>query len=87
MADEPPILDYQPAEENENRAWPLIPRIIMGLVALFVTLLAGIFLAAGFVDLCEGMSVSHFLFGWILVGIAYMTWKPVGLRIFPWRKK
>ena len=79
----PPVLDYQTPQKSRVRSpWPI--RVIAGLVAGLITLMAAVFIVGGLFDVVEGKGWGHFLAGLSLVALAHLLWKPVGLRL--WRR-
>jgi hypothetical protein len=87
MGDERPILDYQqPALPGTREKAPAVTRVVCGIVAVPLTLVAAIGIAGGFQDAMEGMGWGHFAMGCLAAGLAYVMWIPVGLRLLPRRR-
>jgi hypothetical protein len=85
MDGKPPILDYH-APEKAGAKIPFALRLVLGILATSVTLLAALYLGVGIRYLYEIGNCACIFIGLFFAFIAYFLWKPVGLRFLPRRR-
>jgi hypothetical protein len=84
--DEKPTLDYRSfANQTPNRT-PGV-RIGCGILAALVTLLAGLFFAAGIADISIGGAPTGIILGLFFTAVAYLLWRLVGAKLWPHKKR
>ena len=80
---EPPILDYHTPQTESPRKFVLtlvlVERIIIGMFAAIATLISAACMVSAFYTDLDG--IYWLTLGLILVVIAYLLWRAVGVRI------